>query len=100
MKAAIKKRIEAIKRGEVPEGYKRTKIGIIPVEWETGKLSDILHHEVRPVLKPDKPYWRLGIRSHAKGTFHELVENPDSIFMEELYLVSVYKVQKNKRQPD
>ena len=34
MNAAIKERIEMIYRGEVPEGYKKTKVGIIPEEWE------------------------------------------------------------------
>lgn len=37
----IKKRIEMINRGEVPEGYKKTKIGIIPEDWEAKTLSDI-----------------------------------------------------------
>lgn len=30
----IKQRIDAIRRGEVPEGYKKVKIGIVPTEWE------------------------------------------------------------------
>ena len=30
-----------INRGEVPEGYKKTKIGIIPEEWEVKKLGNI-----------------------------------------------------------
>jgi type I restriction enzyme S subunit len=87
VKEVIKKRIEAFKRGEVPEGYKRTKVGIIPEGWEIGILQDIVHLETRPVPKPDKPYWRLGLLSHAKGTFHELVENPETVHMDELYLV-------------
>lgn len=33
MNPTIKARIESIRRGEVPEGYKRTKIGIVPNEW-------------------------------------------------------------------
>ena len=33
MNPMIKARIESIRRGEVPEGYKRTKIGIVPNEW-------------------------------------------------------------------
>ena len=33
MNLTIKARIESIRRGEVPEGYKRTKIGIVPNEW-------------------------------------------------------------------
>lgn len=33
MNPTIKARIESIRRGEVPAGYKRTKIGIVPNEW-------------------------------------------------------------------
>ena len=33
MNPMIKARIESIRWGEVPEGYKRTKIGIVPNEW-------------------------------------------------------------------
>lgn len=33
MNPTIKARIESIRRGEVPEGYKWTKIGIVPNEW-------------------------------------------------------------------
>jgi len=34
MNQAIKERIEKIKRGEVPEGYKRTRAGISPIDWD------------------------------------------------------------------
>lgn len=34
MRQEIKQRIEQIKNGEVPQGYKKTKIGIVPNEWE------------------------------------------------------------------
>ncbi|MFV0470166.1 MAG: restriction endonuclease subunit S [Dysgonomonas sp.] len=37
----IKERIELISRGEVPKGYKKTDVGIVPVEWESKKLKDI-----------------------------------------------------------
>ena len=57
MKTVIKKRLEAIKRGETPEGYKKTKIGVIPEEWEEKKASDIFinhsnkkHGGIHPVL--------------------------------------------------
>ena len=42
MKPDIKQRIEQIRRGEVPEGYKKTKVGIIPEEWEEKILSHLL----------------------------------------------------------
>lgn len=41
MKKEIKERIDKIKIGEVPEGYKPTKIGIIPKEWDVKKCSEI-----------------------------------------------------------
>lgn len=34
MNEQIKKRIEQIRRGEVPEGYNHEKVGIIPQEWK------------------------------------------------------------------
>lgn len=39
MTQQIKQRIKQIRRGEVPEGYKKTKAGVIPSEWELHPLS-------------------------------------------------------------
>lgn len=39
MKPEIKNRIEQIKNGEIPQGYKKTKVGIIPNDWEVTNLS-------------------------------------------------------------
>lgn len=47
MKPEIKQRIEQIKNGIIPEGYKKTKVGMIPVEWEIKKLSDVLHKQTQ-----------------------------------------------------
>ena len=44
MTPQIKQRIEQIRRGEVPEGYKKTKVGIVPEEWEITKLYLISSH--------------------------------------------------------
>lgn len=41
MTPQIKQRIEQIRRGEVPEGYKKTKIGVVPSEWEDTVFSDL-----------------------------------------------------------
>ena len=41
MTPQIKERIEQIRRGEVPEGYKKTKVGIVPNEWVETKFSDL-----------------------------------------------------------
>lgn len=39
MNSDIKQRFEQIRRGEVPEGYKQTKAGIMPAEWEMSRLN-------------------------------------------------------------
>ncbi len=41
LEAAISERIEMIYRGEVPEGYKKTKVGIIPEDWEVKRLGEL-----------------------------------------------------------
>lgn len=42
MKPEIKQRIEQIKNEQVPQGYKKTKIGIVPSEWEESYLGEYL----------------------------------------------------------
>ena len=34
MREEIKQRIETIRRGEMPEGYRRTRAGIMPLDWQ------------------------------------------------------------------
>ena len=41
MNEETKKRIAAINSGVIPEGYKKTKVGIVPVEWEVVRFQDI-----------------------------------------------------------
>ena len=40
----LKNRISKIRSGEVPEGYKKTKMGILPNDWNIVKLKDIAQH--------------------------------------------------------
>lgn len=45
MREDIKRRIEQIRRGEVPAGYTRTKEGVLPLEWKEkrlGQLADVI----------------------------------------------------------
>ena len=39
MTPQIKQRIEQIRRGEVPDGYKKTKVGVVPNEWEETRFK-------------------------------------------------------------
>ena len=56
-------------------------------EWEEVGLNKVLFHNSRPVDKPKEGYWKLGLRSHAKGTFHTFVEDPETVRMDTLYFV-------------
>ncbi len=56
-------------------------------KWQTVHLREIIEPVSRRVPKPPGPYRALGIRSHCKGTFSRLVEEPDTVAMDELYVV-------------
>ncbi|MDU1507705.1 MAG: restriction endonuclease subunit S [Clostridium butyricum] len=55
--------------------------------WEQRKFGELVNQVIREVDKPDKPYWRLSVRSHAKGTFHQFVDEPQKVAMDKLYVV-------------
>lgn len=55
--------------------------------WEQRKFSELVEQVVREVPKPNKPYYRMSVRSHAKGTFKQFVDNPDKIAMDKLFVV-------------
>ena len=68
----IKKRTEQILRGEVLEGYKKTKAGVLPADWGVYMLGDCLSRVERPVeVNPNELYTQIGIRSHGKGLFYK-----------------------------
>ncbi|KJW13813.1 restriction endonuclease subunit S [Levilactobacillus spicheri] len=55
--------------------------------WEQRKLGELVTPVQRVVAKPNNPYTRISIRSHAKGTFHTRVEDPKKVAMDKLYIV-------------
>lgn len=72
MKTETKQRIDQIRHGNVPEGYKKTKAGILPVDWDVHMLGDCLSRVEKPVeVKPNELYTQIGIRSHGKGLFYK-----------------------------
>lgn len=72
MTPEIKHRIEKIRHGNVPDGYKKTKAGILPADWDVYMLGDCLSRVERPVeVKPNELYTQIGIRSHGKGLFYK-----------------------------
>lgn len=72
MTSKIKQRIEQIRRGNVPEGYKKTKAGILPADWDVYMLGNCLSRVEKPVeVNPNELYTQIGIRSHGKGIFYK-----------------------------
>jgi type I restriction enzyme, S subunit len=55
--------------------------------WEQRKLNRLVTPVVREVPKPDEAYERISVRSHAKGTFHQKVDDPKAVSMDKLYVV-------------
>lgn len=86
-KQEIKNRIDLINKGEVPKGYKKQFGYIVPNDWDIVPIKKVVTQVYRSVDKPNEPYYRLSVRSHAKGTFHSFVENPEKVAMEELFEV-------------
>ena len=56
MTSEIKQRIAQIQRGEVPEGYKKDKSGIIPDEWRCYQIHECLsiHNYERKAISEDE----------------------------------------------
>lgn len=57
--------------------------------WEVRNMNDLVSQVVREVPKPIKAYKRISVRSHAKGTFHQNVDDPSTVAMDKLYVVKV-----------
>lgn len=72
MNETIKHQIEQITRGEVPNGYKKSKLGVLPGDWASMTVGECLEKVEKPVaVEPDKLYTQIGIRSHGKGLFYK-----------------------------
>lgn len=54
-------------------------------EWKQVRLGTFLHPKFRKVVKPAGAYLRLGIRSHGKGTFTSVVDDPETIALTHLF---------------
>ncbi len=83
MNDELKKRIAQINAGTVPEGYKRTKVGIVPVEWETVRLKTISKHstEKNKDLKYRETYTNSATQGIIKQTdyFDKQISNNENI---------------------
>ncbi len=55
--------------------------------WEQCKLGELVTQVIREIDKPNEPYWKMSVRSHAKGTFRQFVDEPQKVAMDKLYVV-------------
>ncbi len=60
-------------------------------DWEQRKFGEIVHKYEDPVATPHGGYTRLGIRSHAKGTFHSYVEKGQELETAQMHRVAAGK---------
>ena len=60
-------------------------------DWEQRKLGDLVEKYEDPVETPTEGYMRLGIRSHAKGTFHNYVEKGKELETAKMFRVAADK---------
>ena len=57
-------------------------------DWEQRKLGDLVEKYEDPIDTPTDGYMRLGIRSHAKGTFHSYVEKGKELETAKMFRVA------------
>lgn len=81
----------------IPIGYQKTKVGIIPNDWDLFRIDNILQRVRKKVIvEKNTNYQQIGIRSHSKGIFHkELVTGKElgnkSVFWieEDCFIVNI-----------
>lgn len=77
MKQEIKERIEKIRKGEVPEGYRKTKVGIIPRDWEVKTLdaiADIDPDNLSNSTNPEYSFQYISLEDVDYGTLMNTTE--------------------------
>lgn len=56
----------------VPDGYKKTKVGVIPNDWQLYRTDKVLKRVRNSVdVIADEEYKQIEIRSHGKGIFYK-----------------------------
>lgn len=64
-------------------------------DWEEKKLGEIVTKNMKPIPTPKTDYIRLGVRSFAKGTFHEYVSARDALDVDTMYVVEANNLITN-----
>ena len=75
---------------DVNENVKKPKVRFKGYEdaWEQRKLGEFVEKYEDPVETPTDGYMRLGIRSHAKGTFYSYVEAGKELETDKMFRVA------------
>jgi type I restriction enzyme S subunit len=88
MTPEVRERIEQIRYGNVPDGYRKTKAGILPADWTVCTFDECLERVERPVdVQADELYTQIGIRSHGKGLFHKEPVTGESLGNKAVYWI-------------
>ena len=88
MTPEVRTKIEQIRHGNVPEGYKKTKAGILPADWAVCSIDECLERVERPVnVQSDEMYTQIGIRSHGKGLFYKEPVTGESLGNKAVYWI-------------
>ena len=96
MRAEIKQRIEQLQQGEIPQGYRKTMVGILPVEWlvkslkmvikkknaknKGGKYNCILTNSAVKGIVPQTDYFDKQIANNEKIEEYYVVETGDFVY--------------------
>jgi type I restriction enzyme S subunit len=71
---------QLFEKNELPKRFEKDK-------WSCRPLGSLITPVSRPVPKPVKPYVAIGLRSHGKGTFQRVVEEPEKVAMDTLFRI-------------
>lgn len=87
----LKQRIVQINNGEVPQGYKKTKVGIVPSEWKVDKISSIIKLCERPInMADDTEYELVTVRRGYNG-----IDSRGLFFGEKILVKNQFEVKEN-----
>jgi len=77
-------------------GYKETKVGWVPLEWNVRPYSEVFVRSGNPVkIKDEGIYREIGVRSHGKGIFHKPPVTGKSVGDKRVYWVEPDRLMFN-----
>ena len=88
MSAITAKASRKMKKYAVLTREPRSFLGSFDFSWEQRKFGEIASKYEDPVPTPHDGYYRLGIRSHAKGTFHSYVAKGQELETAQMHRVA------------